>query len=29
MIQIELQSVEETKKLMDAKSYASFIDEQE
>jgi glycine cleavage system H protein len=29
MIQIELANPEETKKLMDAKAYASFVDEQE
>jgi glycine cleavage system H protein len=29
MIQIELANVEETKKLMDAKSYAAFLSEQE
>ena len=29
MIQIELANPEESKKLMDAKSYASFVDEQE
>lgn len=29
MIQIELANPEETKKLMDAKTYASFVDEQE
>ena len=29
MIQIELANVDETKKLMDAKAYASFVEEQE
>jgi glycine cleavage system H protein len=29
MIQIELANPDETRKLMDAKSYASFVDEQE
>jgi glycine cleavage system H protein len=29
MIQIELANPDETKKLMDAKAYASFVDEQE
>ena len=29
MIQIELANPEETKKLMDAKAYASFVEEQE
>ena len=29
MIQIELANPEETKKLMDAKAYASFVDDEQ